>query len=303
MQRERNGVLWGIGAYVIWGFMPVYWKNLEHVGSFEILVSRICWAFVFTTLLVLVMRNGRGLLHDLKALWQSKKDFWSLFFASALISGNWYLYIWAVNNGHIVQTSLGYYINPLVSVLLGIFFLKEKLSRAQQVAFGLAAIGVIILTVSYGSIPWLSLALAFTFAIYGLVKKQIQLDAIRGLAIETLFILPFALFAYGWLFWSSPTAFLQVDPKTDILLIMTGVVTGLPLILFAKGAQTMPLYMVGFLQYIAPTLMLIIGVSVYGEKFEAIDLISFSFIWAALLLFMVSKITEVVHQKKAASHH
>ncbi|MEK3933883.1 EamA family transporter RarD [Sporosarcina sp. FSL W7-1349] len=302
MQRERNGVLWGIGAYVIWGFMPVYWKTLQHVGSFEILVTRIIWAFVFTVLLVVLMKNGKHLIQDMKTLWQSKKDFWFLCLASALISGNWFLYIWAVNHGHIVQTSLGYYINPLVSVLLGIFFLEEKLSRVQQLAFALATIGVIILTFSYGHIPWLSFGLAFTFAIYGLLKKQIQLDAIRGLAIETLFILPFALLAFGWMTITGPTAFLQIDVKTDILLILTGIATGLPLIMFAKGAQTMPLNLVGFLQYIAPTLMLIIGVGLYGEKFEAVDLLSFSFIWAALLLFMGSKITEIIQQKKAASH-
>ncbi|MFS0574854.1 EamA family transporter RarD [Sporosarcina sp. 179-K 3D1 HS] len=302
MQRERNGALWGIGAYVIWGVMPIYWKVLGHVGSFEILVSRIIWASVLTTLLVVFMRNGRNLISDFRTLWQSKRQFWSLFFASTLMSGNWFLYIWAVNHGHIIQTSLGYYINPLVSVLLGIFFLKERLSYSQQVAFLLATVGVVILTFSYGHVPWLSLALAISFAVYGLVKKQIQLDAIRGLAIETLFILPFAMVAYGWLFFHSPTAFLQVDVKTDILLVLTGVATGLPLILFVKGAQTMPLYMVGFLQYIAPTLMLIIGVSIYGEKFESIDLLSFSFIWAALILFAVSKIAEVIQQKKAATH-
>ena len=169
MEKERSGVLLAILAYIVWGFLPIYWKSLGDVPSAEILVSRVVWAFISTLLLVLLMKNGRHLKEDLKTLWQSQRSFWSLFAASILISGNWFLYIWAVNQGYLVQTSLGYYINPLVSVLLGIFFLKEKLSGAQKTAFLLATIGVVILTISYGKFPWLSFALAISFAIYGLV--------------------------------------------------------------------------------------------------------------------------------------
>lgn len=301
MGREKSGVLMAISAYIVWGFLPIYWKNLSNVGSAEILVSRIIWAFITTLLLVLLMKNGRYLKEDLKMLWQSQRSFWSLFVAAVLVSGNWLLYIWAVNHGYLVETSLGYYINPLISVLLGIFFLKEKLSDAQKVAFLLATIGVAILTISYGKFPWLSFALAISFAIYGLLKKQIQLDALRGLTIETFFTTPIALGFYIWLFVSDRAVFLHSDLKTNVLLIFTGVATALPLVLFAKAAQIMPLYMVGFLQYIAPTIMLFLGVIIYGETFGKIDLLSFAFIWSALILFAGSKLLEVARSNKAVN--
>lgn len=299
MQKERSGVPVAVLAYVIWGFLPVYWKSIEHVSSIEILVSRIVWAFLSTLLLVFLMKNGRHLVEDMKILWQSKRSFWSLFFASILISGNWFLYIWAVNHGYLVQTSLGYYINPLVSVVLGVVFLKERLSTTQMVAFLLAIIGVTILTISYGQFPLLAFTLAVSFAVYGLVKKSIQLDALRVLTIETFFITPLALGYYIWLFWADQAVFLHANLRTDILLVFTGVATALPLVLFAKGAQRMPLYMVGFLQYIAPTIMLFLGVIIYGETFGKIDLLSFMFIWAALILFTVSKVLEVVQMKQS----
>lgn len=299
MEKERSGVLWAVSAYLVWGILPVYWKNLDNVPSAEILISRVVWAFVFTLLLILILRNGRHLKADIKTLWQSQRSFWLLFFASVLISANWFIYIWAVNHGFLIQTSLGYYMNPLISVLLGIFFLKEKLSTAQKIAFLLAVIGVATLTVSYGKFPWLSFALAVSFAVYGLVKKTIQLDALRGLTIETFFITPLAIGYYIWLFVNDRAVFLHSDVKTDILLIFTGVATALPLVLFAKGVQKLPLYMAGFLQYIAPTMMLFLGVIIYGETFGKIDLLSFIFIWMGLILFTVSKIIETVKMKKS----
>lgn len=299
MDNERSGVLLVVSAYIIWGVLPIYWKSIANVPSAEILVSRIVWAFILTLLLVLLMKNGKQLKSDVKTLWKSQKSFWSLFGASILISVNWFLYIWAVNNGYLVQTSLGYYINPLVSVLLGVFFLKETLSGAQKIAFIFAMIGVIILTISYGQFPWLSIALAISFAVYGLVKKQIKLDALRGLTIETFFITPIAIGYYVWLFMGDHAIFLHSDLRTDVLLVFTGVATALPLVLFAKGAQKIPLYMVGFLQYIAPTMMLFLGVVIYKETFNQIDLLSFIFIWAALILFAGSKIIEVLRTRKA----
>ncbi|PUB15196.1 EamA family transporter RarD [Paenisporosarcina sp. OV554] len=297
LENERQGVIWALGAYVVWGVLPIYWKWLGHVPSSEIITSRVIWAFVFTMLFVVIMRNSKLLLVDIRTLWQNQKAFWSLFFASALISGNWFLYIWAVNNNHLVETSLGYYINPLISVMLGIFFLKERLTSAQKLAVVIALIGVIILTISYGRFPWLAMALAISFAIYGLMKKTIPLDAVRGLAIETLFILPFALIYYIYLFVSDQAIMFHNNLQTDILLVFTGAATAIPLVLFAKGAQRMPLYMVGFLQYIAPTCMLFLGVMIYDETFNAIDLLSFSLIWLALILFTVSKVMEARTRK------
>lgn len=287
-----------IGAYLVWGVLPIYWKELNHVSSIEILMSRVVWAFLFTLLIVLLMKKGPTLKADFIALWKNPKAFWSLFFASVLISVNWFLYIYAVNTNHLVETSLGYYINPLISVLLGIIFLKESLSKAQKLAFIIAAIGVIILTISYGKFPWLAFALAVSFALYGLMKKTIKLDALRGLTIETMFILPFALLFYLYLFVTNNATLFHDTLQTDILFVLTGVATAVPLLLFTKGAQKIPLYMIGFLQYIAPTSMLFLGVIIYGETFNTIDLISFSLIWIALLLFTFSKVMEARIKKR-----
>jgi chloramphenicol-sensitive protein RarD len=292
LENERQGVIWALGAYLVWGVLPIYWKWLGHVPSGEILTSRVIWAFVFTLLFVVLMRSSKLLIVDIRTLWKNQKAFWSLFFASALISANWFLYIWAVNHNHLVETSLGYYINPLISVLLGIIFLKERLTTAQKLAVVIALIGVIILTISYGRFPWLAIVLAISFAIYGLMKKTIPLDAVRGLTIETLFIVPFALIYYIYLFVTGKAIMFHNDIQTDILLVLTGAATAIPLVLFAKGAQRMPLYMIGFLQYIAPTCMLFLGVIIYGETFNTIDLLSFSLIWLALILFTVSKVME-----------
>lgn len=280
-------------AYVFWGFMPIYWKLLDHVSSDEILSGRVIWSFIFTLLLVIVGRNFKQLMMDLKELWGNQKDFWSLVIASYLVTGNWFTYIYAVNAGYIVQTSLGYYINPLLSVVLGIVFFKEKLSKAQQLAVVIAAAGVLILTISYGEIPWIAFTLAITFALYGLIKKSLKINASRGLTIETFFVLPVALIYFGYLVATDKAMFFSSDLSTVILLILTGVATAVPLIFFAKGTKTMPLYMSGFIQYIAPTIMLLVGIFMYDEQFSKIEFLSFSFIWCALILFTISKIVEV----------
>lgn len=297
LENERQGVIWAIGAYLVWGVLPIYWKWLGHVPSDEIITSRVLWAFIFTLLFVLFMKKGKVLLADMQTLWKNQRAFWSLFSASALITGNWFLYIWAVNHNHLVETSLGYYINPLISVLLGIFFLKERLTSAQKLAFVIASVGVIILTISYGRFPWLAFALAISFAIYGLIKKTIPLDALRGLTIETLFIVPFAFLYYIYLFVNDRGVLFHDTWQTDVLLVLTGAATAVPLVLFAKGAQQIPLYMIGFLQYIAPTCMLFLGVIIYGETFSGIDLLSFSLIWIALVLFTFSKVMEARTKK------
>ncbi|MDN7227104.1 EamA family transporter RarD [Planococcus sp. N064] len=305
MADEKKGILFTILTYTIWGFLPLYWKQVDHVPSDEILTSRIIWAFVLTVIFIFLIGGGKKLLADVKSLWQSKKTFFSLMFASYLITANWFLYIFAVTNDRIVETSLGYYINPLVSMLLGVFFLKEKLSNATKVAFALAAIGVLILTISYGTFPWMAFGMAFSFAFYGLIKKTIKLDALRGLALETLFVLPLGLIYYAYLFSNGSASFLHEGAATDILLIISGAATALPLVLFATGAPLIPMYMIGFLQYIAPTLMLLLGVLVYGEAFDRTNLISFSFIWVALALFTTSKVMEArsVRREKLNAQH
>ncbi|MBD7984312.1 EamA family transporter RarD [Sporosarcina sp. Sa2YVA2] len=300
MQSEKNGVVWVVGSFLIWGFMPIYWKHLNHVQSSEILTGRIVWAFIFTILAVVILKDHKQLFMDFKELWKTKKQFWGLYLASILITTNWFIYIWAVNHDFIVQTSLGYYINPLVSVLLGVFFLKEKLSPAQKSAFLLAVVGVVILAISYGTIPWIAIGLALSFSFYGFIKKSIRLDALRGLAIETCFIVPFAAGYYLWLFARQDAVFLHADLKTDLLLILTGIATALPLVMYAKGVQMIPLYVAGFIQYIAPTMMLIIGVFVYDESFGKMEFMSFSIIWLALIIFTVSKVYESVLVRRNA---
>ncbi|MFJ7406365.1 MULTISPECIES: EamA family transporter RarD [unclassified Lysinibacillus] len=301
MSNEKKGVLAAFFAYAIWGAFPLYWKLLEHVPSMEILLGRVIWSFVFTVLAVIIFGMRKDLLADLKYLWTHQKIFWQLACASFVISMNWYLYIWAVTHEHLIETSLGYYINPLLSVIFGVVFFKETLSRAQWVATAIAFIAVIILTVNYGTVPWVAILIALTFAIYGVLKKKITLDATRGLAIETMFILPFALGYYVYLFSTSQASFLHVNTHTDVLMIVSGIVTAVPLVLFAKGAQNIPLYLLGFIQYVAPTIVLILGVVLYKEPFSQVELLAFSIIWVALLLFSGSKIIEIrkAHHKSA----
>lgn len=305
MNDEKRGILYTALTYTIWGFLPIYWKLLDQVPSDEILASRIVWSLFLTVAFIFLIKGRKMLLSDLKDLWKSKKTFFTLMIASYLITLNWFLYIFAVTNDRIVETSLGYYINPLVSMLLGVIFLKEKLSPAIKFAFILAATGVTILAVSYGTLPWLAFGMAFSFAFYGLIKKTIKLNALRGLALETLFVMPVAVAYYIYLFANGDAHFLHTGVSTDILLIISGAATALPLFLFATGAPLIPLYMVGFLQYIAPTLMLILGVLVYGEEFNRINLISFSFVWVALAIFTTSKVMEArtVRRSRLNSGH
>lgn len=292
MNMEKKGVLAAMTAYVIWGLVPIYWKQLGMVGSDEIITSRIIWSFVLTFLFVIVIRQRKNLMSDIRLLWGNQKSFWSLVAAAYLISINWYVFIWAVNNNHIVETSMGYYINPLVSVLLGYIFLKERLSKAQLVAFVIATIGVLILVISNGQFPFVALSLALSFGIYGLLKKQVKIDATRGLVIETFFILPVAVVYYIYLFFNGKSVLIDFDPVIFLYLIGTGAITAIPLVLFAIGAQNIPLYLVGFFQYIAPTMTLIIGVLVYDEKFGGIELLAFSFIWLAIIIFSYATIIE-----------
>lgn len=292
MSEQQKGLIYAITTYIIWGFFPLFWKLLEQVNSIEILLSRIIWSFVFTTLFIFLIGQRKTLFQDIKSLWIEKRSFWSLMAASFVISCNWYIYIWAVNHDHVIDTSLGYYINPIITVLCGMIFFKEKLSRAQIAAVVFAFIGVGIMTVSYGKIPWISLLLAFTFATYGVLKKKVPLNETRGLAIETMFVLPIALVYYIYLMSTSETSFMKVDLKLDLLLMVGGVLTAFPLILFAKGAKRLPQSILGFIQYLSPTLILFLGIVLYREPFTKIDLLSFSFIWVGILIFTISTFVE-----------
>lgn len=284
--EEKKGILYVAFAYLIWGILPIYWHSIKNIPSDQILAHRVIWAFVFMFLLLRFTGNMGLFYKQTKELWAKPKQFFLLVTAAFLVSGNWGIYIWAVNHGHLVETSLGYYINPLVSVLLGVVILKEKLTKPQIISFALALIGVLIMTVNFGKFPYVAFILAFSFGFYGLVKKMIVIDPGVSLALETFVVTPFVLVYL--LFFCSNVGFGKEIFDTTML-IMSGVVTAIPLFYFGKGAIRIPLSTVGFLQYIAPTGMLLIGVLVYNEDFEMIKFFAFSFIWISLAVFTASK--------------
>ena len=286
-QENKLGIIYATVAYILWGFLPIYWKLVQHVPADEILAHRILWSFVFMIIIVLASGKLWPFFRECKLILHDKKKLIGISAASVIISINWLTFIWAVNSEHVVQASLGYYINPLVSILLGMIVLKESLSKRQLLSFILAAIGVINLTISFGVFPWVSLVLAFSFGLYGLLKKMVDIGAMFGLTIETMIVTPLALI-YLIVIPDSTLAPDMMFSGSGALLFGAGIATAIPLLLFAAGAKRIPLSMVGFLQYIAPTLMLILGVFLYDEPFTQAHLVSFLFIWVALIIYMGS---------------
>lgn len=298
MERENAlGISFIIGAYILWGILPVYWKFLDRVPAPEILAHRIIWSFVFVFIIVIILKR-KQLNHFFRVQMNEKKTWLGLFLASILLSMNWLTYIFAVNSNHIVDASLGYYINPLVTVLLGIFVLREKINKWQIFSLVLAGIGVIYMTFSIGKFPWIALILAFSFGFYGLAKKQIKVDSVLGLFLETLFVFPIAVIFLTYLGMSGQHSFSTVTPQVDFFLIGSGVATALPLLWFGIGAQKIPLFMIGFLQYIAPTISLIFGVLMYGEPFTKDHVVTFTFIWIAIAIFTVTNIRQTMKNRK-----
>ena len=260
------GIIYTMGAYILWGILPIYWKLIDEVPALEILAHRVIWSFIFVLIIVVILK--RKILKNFFQVQMSQKKTWlGLFLASLFISINWFTYIYAVNTNHIVEASLGYYINPLIAVLLGVFVLREKVNKMQAISFVLAGIGVLYMTISVGKIPWISLILALSFGFYGLSKKLIKVDSILGLLLETLFILPFAFLFLAYLGVNDMQSFSTGTLTNDLFLIGSGIATAIPLLWFGIGAQKIPLYLVGFLQYISPTISLILGVVLYGESF------------------------------------
>ena len=283
MNRVRRGFWYGVGAYASWGVFPLYWKMVKDVPVMQVICHRIVWS----SLMLAVMVAISGQAAPLRASLARPGVMRTYATAAALIAVNWFGFIWAIGAGYIVETSLGYFINPLLSVLLAVFVLGERLRPAQWAAVALAGSGVLYIAISHGQVPWISLLLAGTFALYGLVKKRAPLGSVQGLTLETgLLALPAAAF----LLWSEHAgdgAFLHRADLTNALLLGAGAVTVAPLLMFASAAQRIPLLWVGILQYIAPTLQLAIGVFMYAEPFTHERLVGFSLVWAALLLFAV----------------
>ncbi|MCG7333230.1 EamA family transporter RarD [Salinicoccus roseus] len=294
MSENSKGIIFALGAYLIWGFLPIYWKQVEHISSYELIAHRVLWAFIFMIVFILVTNRMPLFYKDLKFIFRDKKKVIALFAASTVITTNWLLYIVAVNNGHILDASLGYYINPLISILIGFVILGERFSKSQWMAIIIVFLGVTYLAVGLGSAPWISLTLALSFSIYGLIKKVINMDAVFALAVETFVLAPFALIYILFLEGSGGGNF---GINADSLVMMgTGVITAVPLLLFSLGAQRIRLSLIGILQYFAPTIMLLIGVFMYDEAFMDIHTVAYILIWSGLAIYTFSRIQEMRRQ-------
>jgi chloramphenicol-sensitive protein RarD len=279
--RHRGGLVLGLGAYLLWGILPLYFKAVDHVGALEIVAHRIVWSLFFLAALVTWWKKWPGI----RAALSTPRVVMTLALTACLIGVNWLVYIYAVVSGHVLEGSLGYYLNPLVNVLLGVFLLKEKLSRAQIAAVFLAAAGVAILAAGAGGAIWISLTLAGSFALYGYLRKVAPVDSLEGLSIETTILAPVAIGYIVWLQMSGTGSFLDTR-GTDILLILGGAITAIPLLLFTAAARRLPYSTLGFLQYVAPSLQFLLAVLVFGEKLTPQHLMCFAAIWTALIIFV-----------------
>ncbi len=278
---KNRGVLYGIGAYIIWGFFPVYFKSLLPVPALQIIFHRIVGAFLFLMLLLLARREWA----QFRAAITAPKILLLYILSAGLLAANWLTYIWGVNAGYVVETSLGYFITPLVNVVLGVVLLRERLRPLQWLPVGLAGVGVLYLTLQLGSLPWIALVLAFTFSFYGLIKKISPLQALYSISLDTtILFLP----ALGYLLFAESQgfgSFGHLGWANTLLLSLAGIITALPLLMFSAAARSIPLTMLGLLQYIAPTLQFLLGVLLYKEPFTQIHLVGFGLIWTALIIY------------------
>jgi chloramphenicol-sensitive protein RarD len=281
MSDSRRGVVLGFAAWVMWGFFPLYWPLLKPAGAVEILAHRIFWSLVVMVAVVAAMRR-RG---RLRATFADRRTRLLLTAASALITINWGTYIWGVNHDHVVETSLGYFINPLVSVLLGVVVLGERLRRMQWTALAIAAVAVLGLTVEYGRPPWVALILAFSFGSYGLVKKKANAGAVESLVVETTVAAPVALAYILFLTATGASTFGSEGAWQVVLIIGTGAITVLPLLCFGAAATRIPLSTLGLMQYVTPSVQFILGLVVFGEPMPALRWVGFAMIWLSLAVF------------------
>jgi chloramphenicol-sensitive protein RarD len=281
-----SGFWSGVAAYTIWGLFPIYWRLFRHVPAIQVLGHRVVWSFIVLALVVAgARRQGKPMLSGLTG-----RVVGLYAMAGVLIGVNWFLYVFAVNAGFIVETSLGYYITPLVNVLLGVLVFRERLRPAQWLAVALAAAGVVHLTLAYGSLPWIAFGLAMSFGTYGLVKKKAPLGPLEGLTLETAMLCPAALVYLLVLHRAGEGAFLRTGATADMLMIGGGLVTIVPLLLFASAVRSVPLTVIGILQYIGPTLQFFLGVFVFREPFSRTQLIGFAIVWTALIIFAVDSL-------------
>ena len=288
MTEQKKGILNAIIAYTLWGVYPLYWWLLQSMRPTELLINRMIWSFVTLLLIILLLRKMSALKATLLGLFVNKKKLILLIVATVSLSFNWFLFTYAVVSDRILEASLGYYINPILSVLIGVIFLKEKLNKYQILAVLIAFTGVVFLTVTYSVFPWISLILAFSFGFYGLAKKLIQIEAFLSLFLETTLMLPVSTFFFTSWLMDGTSAFLQPHRTYIPLLIGAGFITISPLYFFAKAASLLPLKILGFLQYIGPTLQMVVAIFITGEDFSTERLMTFGLIWIACLLFSTS---------------
>lgn len=284
--NTKLGVISAIAAYVLWGVLPVYWKLLQQVPAHEILCHRMSWSLLFTVGLIFLLKRSHSLFRSMR----DRRSVIISLIAAVLLAGNWLLYIWAVNAGHVIEASLGYFINPLISVLFGVIFLRENMRRAQGGALLIAAIGVIYLTIYYGKFPWIALSLACSFALYGLLHKKSSTPALEGLCLETMALFLPATALLVFMEATGSGSFGHIGLIGSLLLFGTGIVTSLPLLFFGYAAQNISLTHLGLLQYIAPSINLVLGIFIYHEPFPASRMIGFLMIWSALALYMAESI-------------
>ncbi|MFZ5809095.1 MAG: EamA family transporter RarD [Chloroflexota bacterium] len=283
---NQRGLIFGFLAYLLWGFFPLYFKAIDTVPALQILAHRFVWSFVLLVIVNLIRREWG----QISLLVRQKKIVGVYIIAGSLLAVNWGVYVWGVNSGHVVDASLGYFINPLLNVLLGVLFLRERLRWSQWVPVGLAAVGVLYMTLQYHKVPWIGLSLAFTFGLYGLVKKIAPLNSLQGLTMETMALFLPAM-AYLLLVNSRGEGmFAHSTLAVNVLLGFTGVITVIPLLLFGTAVRLIPLWMLGLLQYIAPTCQFLLGVLVYHEPFDQVRVVGFVLIWLALLLFSLESV-------------
>lgn len=277
---DRAGLAQGLGAYGIWGVLPLFFFALKGVGAGEVVAGRVLWSLGLLAIVILALGRTPAIMAALR----NRRAMALLSVSAALISVNWLVYIWAVHHGHVLEGSLGYFLNPLVNVLLGIVLLREKLGRAQTVAVGLASLGVAVLAFGAGQGIWISLTLAFTFGFYGLVRKVAPVGALEGLTLETAILAPFGL---GYLYWLSTHGGLEFgnEALSTTLLVLSGVVTAVPLLLFAGAARRLPYSTLGLLQYLAPTMQFVLAISYFGERVTTAHLICFALIWTGLAIY------------------
>lgn len=295
-QRSRQGVLLAIGAYTMWGIAPIYFKSIAEVSPLEILSHRVIWSFFLLAALLHFGRHWRSVRDIIK----NKTKMMFLVSTAILVGANWLIFIWAVNSNHMLDASLGYYINPLINVLLGMVFLGERLRKLQWFAVVLAACGVLVQLIVFGSVPVVAIALAMSFGCYGLLRKKVSVEAQTGLFIETLVMLPAAAI-YLLFIASSPTSNMLDNPmQLNTLLIAAGVITTLPLLCFTGAATRLKLSTLGFFQYIGPSLMFLLAVLIYGEPFTSDKAITFAFIWGALVVFSFDGLRNNRKSRKAA---